>query len=399
MRKLSLLVVAAGLALLMLSAAAAPFQQQTIEVGGSVTVTVDDEGPAAAAPVILTISEPSVVTLLATSADETDPVIRFGDAYGREIITIDNNPSSEVAVKATDAAFDNTLLIAGQYVVLVGRSGLAGSGEITLSVLPGDAGAIGVGSIQVIEGELAPFERYQLDMNLEAGEVISVAAIGKEPEYDLRLNLRDPAGSVIARNDDNDTFDLFLSDLDPRLYRVTIGEAGVYTLQLRPFNDQETGTFALVIQRHGKLSGEPRTETLTGSSEVRARNTFYVDFEAGEIVRLTARALNDSLDPEIEVLTPDAIYIASNDDHGTEATDLGRFDARVERLTIEETGAYELNVNSVSGRGEFEVVIERFGVFSAADLPPIDTSAGQVIVVTPAPADSIPPEATAEPSS
>lgn len=399
MRKSSLLVVAVGLAVLALSIAAAPLQQQTITVGESVTVTVNGEGPEAAVPVILTIPEPSIVTLLATSADETDPVFRFVDAYGREIITIDNNPSSLVAVKATDAAFDNSLLIAGEYVVQVGRSGLEGSGEVTLSVLPGKSGVIGVGSVQVIDGQLAPFERYQLDMNLEAGEVISIAAVGKEPEYDLRLNLRDPAGNVIARNDDNDNFDLFLSDLDPRLYRIPIGEAGVYQLVLRPFNDQDSGSFALVIQRHGKLSGEPRTETLTGFSEARARNTFYVDFQAGEIIRLTARALNDSLDPEIDLLTPNAIYVATNDDHGTEATDLGRFDARIERITIEETGTYELNINSVSGRGEFEVVIERFGVFSAADLPPIDASAGQVIVVTPAPADSIPPEATAEPSN
>lgn len=398
MRKLSLLVTMAGLVLLMISASAAPLQQLTVDVGGSVTVTVDGEGPAAAVSVVLTIHEPTVVTLLATSADDTDPVIRLIDAYEREIITVDNNPSSEVAVKPSDAAFDNTMLIAGQYLVLVGRSGQAGSGEITLSVLPGKPDVIGIGSVQIIDGTLAPFERYQLPMPLEAGEVISIAAIGKAPEVDLRLTLRNPAGEIIARNDDNDTFDLFLSDLDPRLYHVTIGEAGVYTLLVRPFNDHETGSFALVIQRHGKLIGEPSTETLTGASEVRGRNTFFADFEAGEIVRLTARALNSSLDPELEVLTPDSIYVAYNDDHGTEATDLDRYDARVERLIVEQTGAYEINVNSISGRGEFELVIERFGVFSAAVLPQIDASMGQVVVVTPAP-PAIPPEATAEPSN
>jgi predicted nucleic acid-binding Zn-ribbon protein len=238
-------------------------------------------------------------------------------------------------------------------------------------------------------------ERYEQPVQLEEGALVSFGAMGHSAEFDLRLSLRAPDGAILARNDDNETFDIFLSDFDPRIYQFRAPATGEYRLLVRAFNAEQSGDFDIVIQHHGVLSGELSTEVLTGESAARARNVFSVDFEAGEIVRITARALNASLDPEIDLLTPDLIYVATNDDHGTDATDIGRFDARIEQIVIEQSGTYELDINSVSGSGPFEVVIERQGRFTTGSFTPVAEGTG--IIVTPAP--TIVPEVTAEPTS
>lgn len=398
MKHLVRLAAALGLAALTGAAAlTAPLQQtNAITVGGTLSVVVMGEGPDAAVPVTLELAEPAVVTLLATSSDGTDPVFLARDNYGRDLITINDNPASAVVVNPLDAALDNTLLIAGKYTFLVGRNGPDGGGAIDFSVFPGTEGVIGIGQIQLIDGAIGVNERFQQPIDLQEGELVSLAAIGLGTDFDLRMNLRnDATDERIAANDDNETFDIFLTDLDPRIYQFRVPATGTYSVFVRAFSANQSGEFKLVVQRHGILSGEPSVDVITGESENRARNVFAVDFQAGEIVRITARATNDSLDPEIDLLTPNSIFIASNDDHGTEATDLGRFDARIERIVIEESGTYELDINSVSGRGGFEVEIERLGVFTRADFPPVPE--GTSLVVTPEP--TIVPEVTAEPSS
>jgi hypothetical protein len=254
---------------------------------------------------------------------------------------------------------------------------------------------IGVGEFQFIPVTLGANERYEQPIELQEGALVSFGALSHSAEFDLRLNLRSADGTVLARNDDNETFDIFLSDFDPRIYQFRAPASGEYLISVRAFNADQTGEFDLVIQHHGVLTGETRTEVLTGESAARARNVFNVDFEAGEIVRITARALNASLDPEIDLLTPDSIFVATNDDHGSDATDIGRFDARIEQIVIEQSGTYELDVNSVSGSGPFEVVIERQGRFTEGGFTPVPEGTG--IILTPAP--TIVPEVTAEPTS
>lgn len=370
-------------------------QTQALRVGDSITVNVPGEGPDGAVVVTLTVDEAAPVTIAAISADDTDPVFLVRDSFGRDLVTINDNPASEAAVGELDAVLDDTLLIPGEYTILIGRNSMAGSGDITFSVTPGRSGVIGVGEFQFIPVTLNADERYEQPITLQEGALVSIGAMSHNIELDLRLNLRGPDGTVLARNDDNETLDIFLSDFDPRIYQFRAPEAGEYLITARPFSADQTGTFDLVIQHHGVLAGDTRTEVLTGDTVARARNVFEVEFEAGEIVRITARALNASLDPEIDLLTPDLIYVATNDDHGTEATDLGRFDARIEQIVIEESGVYELDVNSVSGSGPFEVVIERQGRFTAGGFTPVPANTG--IVLTPAP--TIAPEVTAEPTS
>jgi predicted nucleic acid-binding Zn-ribbon protein len=382
-------------ALTSLAAFGAPSQQtQTIRVGDSITVNVPGEGPDNAVIVTLRVDEAAPVTLAATATDETDPVFLVRDSFGRDLVTINDNAAGTVATGELDAVLDNTLLIPGEYTILIGRNSPAGSGNVAFSVLPGETGIIGVGELQFIPVSLGANERFEQPIQLQEGALVSFGAMSHSAAFDLRLSLRGPDGAVVARNDDNETFDIFLSDFDPRIYQFRAPATGEYRLLVRSFNADQAGEFDLVIQHHGVLSGEPATEVLTGESVERARNVFNVNFEAGEIVRITARALNASLDPEIDLLTPDAIFVATNDDHGTDATDLGRFDARIEQIVIEQSGTYELDINSVSGSGPFEVVIERQGRFTEGGFTPVREGTG--LILTPEP--TIVPEVTAEPT-
>jgi predicted nucleic acid-binding Zn-ribbon protein len=397
MKQLIRLAAISGLAALTgIAAFGAPAQQtQAMRVGDTITVNVPGEGPEGAVTVTLTVAEAAPVTLAATATDETDPVFLVRDSFGRDLVTINDNPASEAAVGELDAVLDNTLLIPGEYTILVGRNSPAGSGTVTFSVTPGQSGVIGVGEFQFIPVTLGANERYEQPIQLQEGALVSLGAMSHRADFDLRLVLRGPDGTALARNDDNETFDIFLSDFDPRIYQFRAPASGEYMLVVRSFNADQSGEFDLVIQHHGVLSGESTSEVLTGESAARARNVFNVPFEAGEIVRITARALNASLDPEIDLLTPDLIFVATNDDHGTEATDLGRFDARIEQIVIEQSGTYELDINSVSGSGPFEVVIERQGRFTEGGFTPVPAGTGTI--VTPAP--TIVPEVTAEPTS
>lgn len=397
MKQIIRLAVLGGLAALTsIAMARAPLQQtQAMRVGDTIRFNVAGEGPSNALIVTLTVDEAGPVTLAASATDETDPVFLVRDSFGRDLVAINDNPASPAAIGALDAVLDNTLLIPGDYTILVGRNSMAGGGDITFSVLPGETGVIGVGEIQLLPVSLDAHERYEQPLMLQEGALVSFGARSHDIKYDLRLILHGPDGATLARNDDNETFDIFLSDFDPRIYQFRVPATGEYRLTVRPFSADIAGEFDLVIQHHGTVSGETTREVLTGDSVARARNVFNIDFEAGEIVRITARAVSSSLDPAIELLTPDLIFVATNDDHSTDATDLGRFDSRIEQVVIEQSGTYELDVNSVSGRGAFEVVIERQGRFTEGGFTPVSENTG--IILTPVP--TIAPEVTAEPTS
>lgn len=401
MRKIFILSLLAALSLIGLSVAAqetAP-ENTPILLGQPITVTVTDTDEAGVVSYDLTLARPTFVTIAVRTQDTTDPAFRLIDSAGRELVVINDNPASVAALDPKDAVYDNTLLLAGTYQLDVTRVDvdLAGSGALTVLVEESTEGdAIGIGQISTLDLTLEAGEILRVPVSLTEGEIVSFAAMGLESGLDLRLALRDENETRVQVNDDNETFDLFLVSFDPRIYKFFVPETQTYTLIIRPFSSNLTGDVRLVVQRHGQVVGTPASEFLTGSLENRQRTTLTTEFQAGEVIQLTARGNSASLDPEILLVSPQSIIVAGNDDHSTDATDLGRFDARLDRLVIDETGTYEIDVTSVSGRGDFELEVRRLGVFQPAT-EPIALDAGVVIVATPKPTE-VSPESTAEPT-
>jgi predicted nucleic acid-binding Zn-ribbon protein len=380
----------------------AALAQDELTLGGSVQVNVPGVGVENAISLQFTLEQPAVVSIAVRTQDATNPVFQLLDPYGRDTVAVDDNPSSPNALDAKDAAIDNTMLLDGTYTLNIARMDGEGSGDLEVFLLEGASDVYGIGQIQKVTSELGPTERFNLPITLNTGDVISLGAVGITPELDLRIALRGPDGIIVARDDDNSTFDFFLGDFDPRIHQHIVQEAGEYTIIVRAFSGNQVGEFLLVIQRHGQIEGGLVTETLTGVTENRARNPFSVDFIAGQIVTITATAAEgSSVDPQIQLLDPDGIYIALNDDHSTDDESIGRFDARVSEVRIEKSGTYELDIDSISGRGAFAVEIVKLGTFIPANYEPVDSSAAffSTPEPTPEPQPTIVPEVTAEPTA
>lgn len=372
-----------------------------ILLGQPINVTVTQPVEAGLVRYELTLASPTFVTITIRTTDATNPAFRLIDPYGRELIIIDDNPASIAAIDPKDAVYDNTLLLEGTYLLDVVRvdDAVEGTGALTVLVEEAQPEMIGIGQISVYDVSFAEGESIQVPVLLEQGDVVSFAALGVSEGLDLRLNLRDANGVRVLTNDDNSTFDLFLATTDPRIYKFIVPETQTYTLIARPFSGALSGDVRLVVQRHGRIVGEAASDYLMGSLENRERTALTVDLQANEVVRLTARANSESLDTEITLLDPQSIILGVNDDHSTDATDLGRFDARLDNLFINASGTYEIDVTSVSGRGEFEVEVTRLGVFEPATEPLVIDPA-TIILATPEPSPTeASPEVTAEPTA
>lgn len=92
-----------------------------------------------------------------------------------------------------------------------------------------------------------------------------------------------------------------------------------------------------------------------------------------ETVTVTARSLESIgvIDTSLEVLTPDEVSLASNDDHATIRTDLTRFDSVLSEIELPQAGTYTFVVSTFSGRGagSIEVLLESEVTASATTAP------------------------------
>ncbi|MCU0465265.1 MAG: hypothetical protein MUF38_11945 [Anaerolineae bacterium] len=377
--------------------------QTTLVLGEPATATVTVPDIAGLVPFTFTLDELQYVSIVVRTQDETDPAFRLSDAFGRNLIVINDNPNSSLVRDPKDAAYDDTLLLPGTYLLEVGRvdAELVGSGELEVLVQAGEGDALGIGATSTLDLSMAANEGIVIPLMLERGDIVSIAAVALNPDLDLRLILRTSDGQEVTRNEDNETQDLFVSLADPRIYQFSVPESETYLLTVRPFGTTASGDFILFTQRHGRLAGEATREFLTGAALDRQRTTLNVDFEAGESVRLTARAVDAGLDPELTLLDPNSVIIGYNDDHVSGGEDLEFLDSRIDRVFIEETGTYEINVTSVSGAGQYEVEVERLGRFEPLDEPLVLDAAQMTRVPLSAPETSpeATPEVTAEPGS
>lgn len=356
----------------------------TMGVGDMREVQVPSNAPESGIAVGIRVTEPQFINIIVRAAEQdgTNPQFTLLTSSGREIFQIDDNPGAEAVENPNDAVYENLFVIPDTYTLVAQRvDENVGSGRMVVTVETGEGDIVGLGQVEVINGELSPGQLYRQHITFEDNAYVSFAAMSINEEIDLQLRILDSNGAVVFENDDNETTDFLLDVVDPKLDRVIISTAGEYSVEVSGYAPEERGAFRLIITRFGTLDeSTAEVETLTGNSLFRGRNPFTFEAQAGEVITITARAAEgSSLDPEIQLLDPDLIFLAINDDHQTEATDLGEFDARVSRVMLPKDGTYILEVNSVGGRGAFEVTIERFGKFTPADYPPLNPADGEYV--------------------
>lgn len=253
--------------------------------------------------------------------------------------------------------------------------------------ITGSSGA-GNGAVTTVQGSVAANGEDCTPLSLLAGEIVTATAHALAGGLDTTLALRAPDGSNLAFNDDHSLDDPALSLFDSAVDAVTIPADGSYQLCVSGFAG-DSGPYELTITRTpGGAAARPTPAPGSSPDEqvisdfVPADNQFVmtVDWQAGDVYTLTARALNADLDTQMGIF-PDRSndMLAGNDDHSSSATDLAFFDSRITNFIVPASGPYDIVVGDYYDvGGPFELTITRTGQNAPLGAPAVTSVSGSV---------------------
>ncbi len=362
----------------------APVAEETFAIAAGEEITVDFN----AAPINFTYEAAAgdVITVTAASVDESlDTTLQILDPSGLMIQYNDDHNSDLELYRFASALIEIELPEAGTYTIVLNTFGGNGSGEITVSLTSGAAAPADdpvvdepVQGLAVTAGETNTVvftgEPITLTYQGTAGETIDITASSEDGSLDPTLTLLNPDGDEIGFNDDHNS-DLDLNRLDSALIGVELESDGVYSLVISTFAGSGEGAILVTVESgsqgdEGGKDGDSGStqqgdgEPIVVTGEVPDDDHFEYTFDGveGEIVTITVRATDNSLDPVTTLIGPDGDEVDSNDDHDDDDPDLERFDSRISEVELPETGEYTVSVRGFGGSGgELELTIERAG--------------------------------------
>jgi predicted nucleic acid-binding Zn-ribbon protein len=350
-----------------------------------------------AVQVSFNLAEPRMINIFALDVDgNADPRIFVFNANNRLLTFSDDHFTRRDDLGPLDSAVENALLLPGTYSV---RVETASPGRVNLSIEEGDGGALGMGQTTLIPGTLPAGQRFLQRVQFNANELVTITALSQTPDFDTRLRLENLAGEALARNDDLESFDILPDVTDAQISNFIVPETGEYQIEVRAFSANQTGEFILMIQRFGTLepvAGEPQ-QVLTGEVLSRQRLDFPLTLQGGELVSVTAVGPGGQVDPQVTLIDPANIVVISNDDHGTNDESITQFDARFTNYVVQADGEYTLQLESVSGRGPYEITVDRLGRVNPESLgAPIDPAANEAAPLPTEEPQVVQPESSAE---
>lgn len=236
-----------------------------------------------------------------------------------------------------------------------------------------------------IQGNVPPEQEDCNPVNLLAGETITATAHALGNTLDTLLTLIAPDGSELAFNDDQNLNDPTLLRFDAALDAVLIPSDGVYQLCVGGFAG-DSGPYELTITRSAGgavapvAGGSSNTQVITNTVPEDDQFVMSVNWQAGDVYTLTARALDDALDTQMGIF-PDRSdeLLVANDDHSSSATGLSFFDSRINNFIVPASGLYDIVVGGYRGvGGPFELTITRSAQQAPLGTPDVDTASGSV---------------------
>ncbi len=193
-----------------------------------------------------------------------------------------------------------------------------------------------------------------------AGERVSFAAVdlGRTYVFDLRLDMAirvlNPDGTEFGYNDDQVGTDLF-GAYDALLADVTLPVDGVYTIQVEWV--QGSGWYTLGVS--GEMTLPPEGESISALGSISNVFTFQrwlFQLSEGDQVTITMNAdPSVTLDPMLELLTPDGRSLALNDD--AVDTTLG-LNAQIVEIVIPADGVYVIEAGRFEGVGGYTLQVD-----------------------------------------
>lgn len=314
-----------------------------------------------------------VVTITVRATDNAlDPRVTLLDEAGETLASNDDHSSDDPRLGRFDSRISNfSIPEDGTYQLEIsGFGGIGGEFELTIDrgrrSSGGDAGqTTSIDGIEVVEGRVTLEEDFIYYFDAEAGDVYTLTAEADSSAFDADIWLYDESGDLVFVNYDHGSSDPSLSFYDARISNLIIQESGRYEVVVTGYEagtaDYGEGDITLTIERVATGAPLGRGEEQVFLDELQANSTAQQTFEAlaGDFVTITVRSLDDNLDPLVDLLSPDGVILANNDDHGSRSATLAQFDARIYNFLIPEDGTYTAEVSGYrDSAGSFAITIE-----------------------------------------
>jgi hypothetical protein len=394
-----------GVLLVLLSGLAAPFAfanaQAAVPTPASVTATLTVDEPLqvtlAGAPLDLAYqgARGEVITLSARSLNAAlglDTTLELLDADGVRLGFNDDVVGARAGLNLLDSLISSIELPAdGQYIVRV-RSfdlGVGGPVEVLVSREAGATAATpGVEHVTTVEGRVTADLEDCTPLDLAAGDTLTAVVHAQDSALDTMLMLRGPNGDELAFNDDHSLNDPSLLRFDSAIERIAIEADGAHQLCVSGFGGS-SGPYTLTITRVSNSTVAAPTPEMANARDLQTvtdrvpegdQFILPVQWQAGDVYTLTARALDADFDPQMGVF-PDRSdeLLAGNDDHSTSSNDLAFFDSRISNFIVPASGRYDIVIGGYQGSGgPFELTIERTGENAPLGTPSVETVSGTV---------------------
>ncbi len=229
-------------------------------------------------------------------------------------------------------------------------------------------------------------EEHRYTFHGEAGQAVTIEMqAGPGGGLDSYLELRAPDGSTLISDDDSG------GSLNSRIANFVLPQTGEYVILAYGFSHTSTGSYGLtmILGTPAPSPTPPPTpemgggvlaigDTVTGEFvNVAQMDLWIFEAAAGDIVSVEMRALDlgNPIDSFLELVDPNGMTLAVNDDGGD-----GR-NAYIANQTLPIDGLYTIRATALGGgRGRYQLTL-------MAGLPPTPTLPPPTLGPTPTPRD------------
>lgn len=305
------------------------------------------------------------VTITVRAIDNAlDPKVALVNPDGVAVATNDDHGTQDTTLSRYDSRISSfTITTSGQYRIEVsGFGGIGGVFELIIERGSASTEPRPQLAVETVRGTVIPGVPFQHYIDANAGDVLVITAAAITESLDVDVGIYDLQDNLLDANYEHGSSDPNLFFYDARINNFIVQQTGTYLIEAVGFRagsaERAAGDFTLTIERVGTGAplGTGTNAVFLGEITPNGRFTQPFTAQAGDFVTVTVRALTTGFDPVVDLISPDGVLLANNDDHGISDGTLGRFDSQIVRYRIPTDGEYTIEV------GGFRDTAGSFGI-------------------------------------